>query len=70
MKRILHDSINGKPYLGVEIDQHMLSLVLLQYQKDWKFTMDKRVIPELIRVLQEATEDDPSALVNIVGESQ
>lgn len=53
MKRIISDSINGKPYLGVEVDDKMLSLVLLQYQKDWKFIMDKRVIPELIKFLQE-----------------
>lgn len=53
MKQIISDSINGKPYLGVEVDDTMLRLVLLQYQKDWQFTMDKRVIPELIKILQE-----------------
>jgi len=54
MKRIISDSINGKPYLGVEVDENTLKLVLLQYQPDWKFTMDKRVIPELIQFLQES----------------
>jgi hypothetical protein len=52
MKQIISDSINNKPYLGVEVDDHMLKLVLLQYQPDWKFVMDKRVIPELIEILR------------------
>jgi len=54
MKKILSDTINGKPYLGVEVDDKMLKLSLLQYQPDWKFTMDKRVIPQLIEFLQES----------------
>lgn len=57
MKRILSDTINNKPYLGVEVDEKMMSLVLLQYQPDWKFTMDKRVIPQLIQFLQDASDD-------------
>jgi hypothetical protein len=52
--KILSDTINGKPYLGVEVDDKMLKLSLLQYQPDWKFTMDKRVIPQLIEFLQES----------------
>lgn len=60
MKRILSDTINQKPYLGVEVDENMLSLVLLQYQPDWKFTMDKRVIPQLIEFLQEAYDTELS----------
>jgi hypothetical protein len=57
MKRILHDTINQKPYLGVEVDETMLKLVLLQYQKDWTINIDKRVIPQLIEFLQEATNN-------------
>jgi hypothetical protein len=53
MKQIISDSINGKPYLGVEVVDTTLRLVLLQYQPDWKFVMDKRVIPELIKILKE-----------------
>lgn len=53
MKQIINDS-NDKPYLSVEIDEKMLKLVLLQYEKDWTVTMDKRAIPELIKILQKA----------------
>jgi hypothetical protein len=54
MKRILSETINNKPYLGVEVDETMLKLVLLQYQPDWTINIDKRVIPQLIEFLQDA----------------
>lgn len=60
MKRVLNDTTNGKPYIGVEIDDTMLRLVLLKHpthEKHWLAHIDKRVIPQLIEVLQESLED-------------
>lgn len=56
MKQII-GTPDGKPYLGVEVNDEVLRLVLLQYAPDWTISVDKKVIPDLIKVLQKSLEE-------------
>ncbi len=61
MKRLINDTITGKPYIGVEIDDKMLNFVLLKHpthEKHWIAHMDKRAIPQLIEILQESMKEE------------
>ena len=56
MKRII-GTPSGSPYLGVEVDDKMLKMVLMDYAPNWTITLDKKVIPQLIEFLMEVQNE-------------
>ncbi len=56
-KRIISGP-KGKPYIGVEVDDKVLRILLLEYEQNYTLSIDKRVIPKLIKFLQESQNDE------------
>lgn len=56
MKRII-GTPSGSPYLGVEVDDKMLRIVLMDYAPNWTITLDKKVIPQLIEFLKDSLNE-------------
>lgn len=48
-------SPSGKPYLRVYMDDKMIYAALAEYNFQYKVSLDKRAIPQLLEILKEVS---------------